>query len=88
MALTKSIFGVYHPAHKAALLVSDLVALAAAFFVASTVRLSYEPDFWSIEYLGLSIIALSCLFIGGAYTSRTVSSSCRPPYQAFCSFTY
>jgi exopolysaccharide biosynthesis polyprenyl glycosylphosphotransferase len=83
MALTKSIFGVYHPAHKAALLVSDLVALAAAFFVASTVRLSYEPDFWSIEYLGLSIIALSCLFIGGAYTSRTVKQRPKLPLNTF-----
>lgn len=79
MALTRSLFGVYHPAHKAALLISDLAALATAFFVASKVRLSYEPDFWSLEYIGLSIIAVACLFIGGGYTSNAIKQRPRLP---------
>jgi len=83
MALKRSIFGIYHPAHKAALLISDLLALAAAFFVASKIRLSYDPDFLSIEYIGLSIIAVSCLFIGGAYTSSTIKQRPKLPLNTF-----
>jgi len=83
MALTRSIFGVYHPAHKAALLISDLLALAVAFYIASKIRLSYDPSFWSIEYIGLSIIAVSCLFIGGAYTSSAIQQRPKLPLNTF-----
>jgi len=83
MALTRSIFGVYHPAHKTTLLISDLLAFAFAFFVASKVRLNYEPEFWSLEYIGLSVISVSCLFIGGAYTSSTIKQRPKLPLNTF-----
>jgi exopolysaccharide biosynthesis polyprenyl glycosylphosphotransferase len=83
MSLTKSIFGVYHPAHKVALLLGDLIALTAAFFVATKVRLNYHPDFWSIEYIGISIVTISCLFIGGAYTSLAIKRRPKLPLNTF-----
>ncbi len=83
MALTKSIFGIYHPVHKAALLIGDLTSLALAFYIAYRIRLNYEPNFWSIEYIGLSLIVISCLFLGGAYTSRTVKQRPKLPLNTF-----
>jgi len=83
MALTRSIFGVYHPAHKATLLISDLVGFALAFQVAATSRLGQSPNFLSIEYIGLNILMASCLFIGGAYTSGATKQKPKLPLSTF-----
>ena len=83
MNFNRSIFGIYHPAHKVSLLISDLVFLALAFYFASHYRLNVSPDFLSIEYLGLNFIIISSLFIGGAYTSSPLASRPKLPLNTF-----
>ncbi len=83
MALTRSIFGVYHPAHKAILLIGDLLGFAAAFQIAAKSRLGQSPDFFSLEYLGLNVLIVSCLFVGGAYTSGGVKQLPKLPLNTF-----
>jgi len=83
MPLVKSIFGIYHPTHKIALLLGDLILLAIAFYVASHARLKSEPDFYSVEYVGISVIIVACLFLGGAYTSSSISRRPKLPLNTF-----
>jgi exopolysaccharide biosynthesis polyprenyl glycosylphosphotransferase len=78
-----SIFGIYHLAHKLALLLSDLVMLALTFYAATKYRLHETPDYLSVEYIGLSIILIFCLFIGGAYTSSGIASRPKLPLNTF-----
>lgn len=83
MALKKSIFGIYHPGHKVALLCVDMVAFSGAFLLASQYRLKTNPDFYSVEFLGITIIALTSLFVGGAYTSRRIHKKPKLPLNTF-----
>jgi len=83
MNFKRSIFGVHHPVHKLALLAIDLCLLAAAFFIASNVRLNTAPDFQSLEYLGLNFIIVVSLFLGGAYTSSPLASRPKLPLNTF-----
>jgi exopolysaccharide biosynthesis polyprenyl glycosylphosphotransferase len=81
--MRKSLFGVYHPLHKACLLVVDLITIASAFSIATKLRLGTLPDFGSIEYLGLNFIIISCLFIGNGYTSSAIGSRPKLPLNTF-----
>ncbi|MEM7359270.1 MAG: sugar transferase [Pseudomonadota bacterium] len=83
MNLQRSFFGVYYPTHKLTLLVTDLLCIALAFFLASKARLNIAPDYLSLEYVGLNIVIISSLFIGGAYTSSTLESRPRLPLNTF-----
>jgi exopolysaccharide biosynthesis polyprenyl glycosylphosphotransferase len=81
--MKRSIFGIYHPAHKLVLLLSDLVMLALTFYVATKYRLDETPDYLSIEYIGLSVILIFSLFIGGAYTSTGIANRPKLPLSTF-----
>ena len=58
MSLKNNFFGIYHPVHKSALLCLDLAAFAGAFVLATQYRLKSNPDFLSLEFLGLTVIVL------------------------------
>ncbi len=73
MALNKNIFGIYHPAHKLALLVSDSILLALAFSTASQLRLKSSAELLSLEFFGIGLIVVFSLFVGGAYTSTRIN---------------
>ncbi len=81
--MKNSLFGVYHPLHKACLLVSDLITIAIAFSIATKLRLNSFPDFTSLEYFGLNLVIVSCLFIGNGYTSSTLGSRPKLPLNTF-----
>lgn len=81
--MKKSLFGVYHPFHKACLLAADLSAIGIAFSIASKFRLDSLPDFFSIEYIGLNFIIVFSLFIGNGYTSTAVGSKPKLPLNTF-----
>lgn len=83
MALNKSLFGVYHPSHKFLLLCMDIIAFAGAFLLATQYRLKGNPNFLSIEFLGITAIVISCLFLGGAYTSRQIQQKPKLPLNTF-----
>ena len=83
MALKNKFSGVYHPSHKLALLSLDMTAFAASFLLASQYRLNSNPDFFSLEYVGIITIVLSCLFIGGAYTSQRINPRPKLPLNTF-----
>lgn len=77
--MRQSLFGVYHPTHKLALLLSDLLSIAFAFFLATYLRLDTIPNFLSLEYIGLNAIIVSCLFLGNGYTSGVLGRAPRLP---------
>ncbi|MBX2847232.1 MAG: exopolysaccharide biosynthesis polyprenyl glycosylphosphotransferase [Acidiferrobacterales bacterium] len=77
--MQRTIFGIYHFAHKLALLCADALLMALAFFIASKIRLNSVPDFFSVEYLSLSAIILTCIFVGNGYTSKSLGSAPRLP---------
>jgi len=77
--MRKTTFGVYHLPHKLSLLLADLLCCAAAFYLASLVRLNASPDFFSFEYIALTSIILVCIFLGNGYTSKALGSSPRLP---------
>jgi len=81
--MNKSLFGVYYPAHKISLFFADLIAIGISFTIASTLRLNSIPDFLSIEYLGLNLVIISCLFIGNGYTSSAMGSKPKLPLNTF-----
>jgi len=81
--MRKSLFGIYHPFHKACLLLVDIVFIAVAFSVASILRLNTYPDFFSVEFFGLSVVIISCLFIGNGYTSSQLGSRPKLPLNTF-----
>ena len=77
--MRQSLFGVYHPSHKLALLLGDVASIALAFYLATHFRLGVSPDFLSLEYIGLNIIIISCLFLGNGYTSGVLGRAPRLP---------
>lgn len=81
--MRKSLFGVYHPLHKFCLLALDITAIALAFFISTKIRLGATPQFISYEFFGLSVILITCLFIGNGYTSKTLGSRPRLPLNTF-----
>lgn len=81
--MKKSLFGVYHPLHKACLLAADLMAIAIAFTIATKLRLNTLPEFFGLEYIGLNLVIVSCLFIGNGYTSSTLGSRPKLPLNSF-----
>ena len=81
--MRKSIFGVYHPLHKASLLIADVALIALSFSIATALRLKSNPDFISVEFFGLTTIIISCLFIGNGYTSSTLGSRPKLPLNTF-----
>lgn len=83
MNLTRSFFGIYHPIHKISLLISDLVSIGIAFYLATYYRLHVVPNVQSIEYIGLNLIIIGSLFLGGAYTSSAIVSAPKLPLKTF-----
>ena len=83
MSLKNNFFGIYHPVHKSALLCLDLAAFAGAFVLATQYRLKSNPDFLSLEFLGITVIVLCCLFIGGSYTSQSLHAKPKLPLNTF-----
>ena len=81
--MNKSLFGVYHPAHKFTLLTLDLAGIVFAFFIATNVRLGQIPSYYSLEFLSLCSIIVVSLFIGNGYTSTTIGSQPRLPLNTF-----
>ena len=81
--MRKSLFGIYHPAHKISLLIFDVLAIVLAFFISSKVRLGITPNYLSFEFLSLCIIIVSSLFVGNGYTSSTIVSQPRLPLNTF-----
>lgn len=81
--MRKPFFGIYHPLHKACLLASDIFATISGFYIASKLRLGLIPDFLSIEFIGLTITIISCLFIGNGYTSTAIGSRPKLPLNTF-----
>jgi len=77
--MRQSLFGVYHPTHKLALLIADLLCIAFAFYLATYARLGFAPNFLSLEYIGLNLIIVSCLFLGNGYTSGILGSAPKLP---------
>lgn len=77
--MRRSIFGVYNLPHKLALLSADLLATALGFYISSNIRLKFNPDFLSTEYISLSAIILVCIFLGNGYTSKVLGSAPRLP---------
>ncbi len=77
--MRRSFFGIYNLPHKLALLSSDLLAIALAFYISSNLRLKLSPEFLSTEYISLNLIILICLFLGNGYTSKILGSSPRLP---------
>ena len=83
MNLNQYVFGINHSKHKLTLLLSDLLFIAAAFYIASAYRLNMEPNFKSIEYIGINIIIITTLFIGGSYNSSAIASKPKLPLKTF-----
>jgi len=83
MNFKRSIFGIYHPTHKLALLFSDLMLLGLAFYIASKYRLNIDPSYLSLEYIGLNLIIVTSLFVGGGYTSNVIENKPRLPLNTF-----
>lgn len=81
--MKKSISGIYNPAHKLALLLLDVAVIALAFYIASRIRLLSDPDFFGIEFLGITLIFIVCLFIGGGYTSSRLGEKPKLPLNTF-----
>jgi exopolysaccharide biosynthesis polyprenyl glycosylphosphotransferase len=81
--MRKTLFGVYHPFHKACLLALDIASIALAFFLATKIRLGNDPEFFSLEYFGLNAVVVTCLFIGNGYTSKALGSQPRLPLNTF-----
>lgn len=79
--MKQSLFGVYHPTHKVALLATDLLCIALAFYLATYIRLGVAPDFLSLEYIGLNFIIVACLFLGNGYTSGILNRAPRLPFN-------
>jgi len=77
--MRQSLFSVYHPTHKLALLLTDLACIAFSFYVASYFRLGVIPEFLSLEYIGLNLIVVSCLFLGNGYTSGVLGNTPKLP---------
>jgi len=77
--MKRTISGIYNPAHKLALLLLDIAAIALAFYIASRIRLLTDPDFLGIEFLGITMIFIVSLFIGGAYTSSRLGEKPKLP---------
>ena len=75
--------GIYRPAHKAVLVLSDFSLLALAFYCATMLRLGYPPDFLSIEYIGINAILSICLFVSGAYSSSGLAQQPKLPLRTF-----
>ena len=75
----RSLFGIYHPLHKATLVFSDLIIIWIAFYTASQLRLAVNPDLLSVEYIILNLLIVSSLFIGGTYTSNGIASRPKLP---------
>jgi len=81
--MKRSNFGIYQPTHKIALLLADLTLFATSFYLASKYRLQIAPEYLSVEYIGLTAIVVMSLFIGGSYTSSSLSSSPKLPLRTF-----
>ena len=81
--MQKSRFGIYRFTHKACLLAFDIFATIAAFYLASKIRLGLIPNFLSIEFIGLTAIVISTLFLGNGYTSTEIGSRPKLPLNTF-----
>jgi len=81
--MTKSLFGVFNPVHKASLVLLDIVSIAAAFFIAHKVRLNQSPDFFAAELIGMTTIIILGLFISDGYTSNKASNKPKLPLRTF-----
>lgn len=61
----------------------DFAGILLAFYLASNIRLGIKPDFLTLEFIGLSLVIITSLFLGNAYTSATLDSRPRLPLSTF-----
>jgi len=73
----------YNLGHKASLLVGDIIALMLAFYVASISRLNLVPDYLGIEFICITLITVSCIFIGNGYASNALARAPKLPFRTF-----
>jgi len=81
--MQKKLMGISHPAHKISLLLADVFSIALAFSIASSIRLGIIPNFFSLEYVTLSVIILISIFLGNGYTGKLLGSTPRLPLNTF-----
>lgn len=81
--MRKSLFGIYHPAHKISLLIIDVLGISLAFLIPSIIRLNLTPLYFSFEFTALCLIFVTSLFFGNGYTSTALGGQPRLPLNTF-----
>ena len=83
MHLTRNIFGIHHPVHKATLFLTHLGLITLSFSLASKLRLDALPEYLAIEFIGLTLIILISMFFGGVFTSKQIGRRPKLPMNTF-----
>ena len=73
----------YNLNHKVSLLLTDMLAVAFAFSIASYLRVGLIPDFLGFEFISLSLIIIACIFITDGYASDSLAHTPKLPLRTF-----
>ena len=73
----------YRLGQKSTLLLADICSIIFAFYVASKIRVNLAPNYLSVEFFSISLIIVTCIFIGNGYSSTEIARSPKLPFRTF-----
>ena len=81
--MKKSHFLGHNLGHKLTLLSLDFLSIFFTFYVISKIRVNIVPDFLGLEFIGITVIIISCIFIGNGYASDSIARQPKLPLRTF-----